>query len=177
MVPDIIYTNIIVNPKMFRQLGQIGWAMWHALEMEARRACYALKFSDRINFIEARLEKATKPEGAARRLTALGHLADPVLPPNKKSATRNASDVAEALTEEIRPLFEPVEFRPGCNGVNLYQFRKTPGFSDPAPQRGLTPNARRFRHPRTLPLPAPSRTRPARVALDLGAFSASFRTG
>uniref|UniRef100_UPI002B26F1E1 hypothetical protein n=1 Tax=Leisingera sp. TaxID=1879318 RepID=UPI002B26F1E1 len=29
---DMSYANIIVNPKMFRQLGQIGWAMWYALE-------------------------------------------------------------------------------------------------------------------------------------------------
>lgn len=108
---DMRYANNIVNPQMFAQMGQIGWAMWYALEMETRYAYYVLKFHGRINFVEARLEEATKPEGAARLLAALGQEAAPVLPP-KKNATVNASEVTEALTTEIRTLLERLNFDP-----------------------------------------------------------------
>lgn len=64
------YPNIIVNPAILRPMGQIGWALWYALEMETRYAYYLLKFSDRINFVETRLEEATTPQGATRLLAA-----------------------------------------------------------------------------------------------------------
>lgn len=108
---DMSYANVIVNPKMFRQLGQIGWAMWYALEMETRYAYYALKYSDRIHFVEARLEEATKPEGAARLLAELGHEGQAILPP-KTNHTRNTSDVTDALTSEIRILLDRLSFDP-----------------------------------------------------------------
>lgn len=108
---DMSYANSIVSPKMFRSLGRTGSAIWYALEMETRFAYYALKFSDRIHFVEAQLEEATKPEGAARLLAELGHMGAPVLPP-KKNATRNGSDVIEALTAEISSLLGRLNFDP-----------------------------------------------------------------
>ncbi|CUI00729.1 hypothetical protein [Leisingera aquaemixtae] len=108
---DMSYRNVIVNPSVFRQMGQIGWAIWYALEMEARYAYYLIKYGGRINFVEARLEEATKPDGAARLLEALGHHGAPVLP-EKKNATRNQSEVTEALTAEIRTLLGRLNFDP-----------------------------------------------------------------
>ncbi|UWQ55696.1 hypothetical protein [Leisingera caerulea] len=108
---DMSYRNVIVNPSVFRQMGQIGWAIWYALEMEARYAYYQIKYNGRINFVEARLEEATKPEGAAKLLAALGHDGIPVLP-EKKNATRNQSEVTEALTAEIRTLLDRLNFDP-----------------------------------------------------------------
>lgn len=106
---DMNYRNVMVNPSTFRKLGQIGWAIWYALEMEARYAYYQLKYGDRINFVEARLEEATKPDGAARLLAALGHDGVPVLP-EKKNATLNQSGVNDALTAEIRTLLGRLKF-------------------------------------------------------------------
>ncbi|WP_205877391.1 hypothetical protein [Leisingera sp. NJS204] len=108
---DMSYANTIVTPSAFRQLGQIGWALWYALEMEARYAYYLLKFGQQINFVETTLEEATKPEGAARLLAALNHSGQPVLP-EKKNATRSQSEVTEALTGEIRTLLKRVDFDP-----------------------------------------------------------------
>ncbi|MEX0303946.1 MAG: hypothetical protein AB3N24_16125 [Leisingera sp.] len=108
---DMNYANTIVNPSMFRQMGQIGWAIWYALEMEARYAYYLLKFGLQINFVEAKLEEATKPEGAAKLLASLGHSGEPILPA-KKNATRNKSEVTEELTAEIRTLLDRLNFDP-----------------------------------------------------------------
>ncbi|UWQ81946.1 hypothetical protein [Leisingera caerulea] len=108
---DMGYTNVIVNASALRKLGQIGWAIWYALEMEARYAYYQIKYGDQINFVEAKLEEATKPEGAARLLAALGHHGVPVLP-EKKNATVNQSEVTEALTSEIRTLLGRLNFDP-----------------------------------------------------------------
>ncbi|WP_264213474.1 hypothetical protein [Leisingera thetidis] len=108
---DMSYRNVIVNPSVFHQMGQIGWAIWYALEMEARYAYYQIKYAGRVNFVEARLEEATKPEGAAKLLAALGCGGAPVLP-EKKNATRNQSEVTEALTAEIRILLDRLDFDP-----------------------------------------------------------------
>lgn len=108
---DVSYGNVIVNPANFLQLGQIGWAIWYALEMEARYAYYLLKFGQKINFVTARLEEATTPDGAARLLADLGH-SGPVVLPEKKNATSNPGDAAGELTAEIRTLLNRVNFDP-----------------------------------------------------------------
>ncbi|KIC39110.1 hypothetical protein [Leisingera sp. ANG-M7] len=108
---DVSYENVIVNPASFLQLGQIGWAIWYALEMEARYAYYLLSYGQKINFVTARLEEATTPDGAARLLAELGH-SGPVLLPEKKNATGNQGDATEELTAEIRTLLNRLNFDP-----------------------------------------------------------------
>ncbi|MDC0656786.1 hypothetical protein N6L27_02095 [Leisingera sp. SS27] len=108
---DMGYSNLIVDPAGLLSLGQVGCAIWYALEMEARYAYYLLKYGQQVNFVEAKLEEATKPEGAARLLADLGFNGVPKLP-EKKNATRNPSDVTEALTLEIRTLLNRLNFDP-----------------------------------------------------------------
>jgi len=121
---DMSYSNLIVNPSAFRQMGQIGWAIWYALEMEARYAYYLLKYGSQINFVEARLEEATKPEGAAKLLAELGCSGQPVLP-EKKNATRNQSEVTEALTAEIRTLLNRLNFDPVAMAASYIKAQKS----------------------------------------------------
>jgi hypothetical protein len=131
---DMSYPNIIVNPAILRPMGQIGWALWYALEMEARYAYYLLKFSDRINFVETRLEEATTPQGATRLLAALGHKAEPTLPP-KQNAARLNNQVTEALTAEIRRVLNRMRFDPVALASDYIKSGKS--LSAPAAQNAL----------------------------------------
>ncbi|MBY6134486.1 hypothetical protein KUV61_01490 [Nocardioides marinus] len=131
---DMSYPNIIVNPAILRPMGQIGWALWYALEMETRYAYYLLKFSDRINFVETRLEEATTPRGATRLLAALGHKAEPILHP-KQNATRLNIEVTEALTAEIRSLLNRMRFDPVALASDYIRSGKS--LSAPAAQSAL----------------------------------------
>lgn len=108
---DVSYENVIVDPAAYLKLGQIGWAIWYALEMEARYAYYLLKYRQKINFVEARLEEAVKPHGAAELLADLGHSGRIVLP-EKKNATQDPSGVTDELTAEIRALLDRLNFDP-----------------------------------------------------------------
>ncbi|KIC19306.1 hypothetical protein [Leisingera sp. ANG-DT] len=108
---DMGYSNLIVDPARFLPLGQVGCAIWYALEMEARYAYYLLKYGGQIKFVGAMLEEATKPAGAPKLLAALDHRGR-VLLPEKKNATRDSSGVTEQLTAEIRTLLDRLNFDP-----------------------------------------------------------------
>ncbi|MEY8802720.1 hypothetical protein AB9K35_20815 [Leisingera sp. XS_AS12] len=120
---DISYPNIIVNPAILRPMGQIGWTLWYALEMEPRYAYYVLKFSDRINFVETRLEEATTPQGATRLLAALGHKAEPTLPPQTECRTAQQSGHRGADSRNPQSA-QSDEVRSGRPGVGLHQVGK-----------------------------------------------------
>ncbi|OBY27413.1 sulfotransferase family protein [Leisingera sp. JC1] len=108
---DMGYRNWIVDPAKFMQLGQVGCAVWYALEMEARYAYYLLTYGQQIKFVAAKLEEAVTPAGATKLLAELGHKGRIFLP-EKRNATRDKSGVIEELTAEIRTLLNRVNFDP-----------------------------------------------------------------
>ncbi|MFW8634595.1 hypothetical protein [Cribrihabitans pelagius] len=108
---DRNYPNVIVSPDQMKPLGEVGYALWYAMEMAARQAYYQLLYGNRVHFVEAQLEDATKPEGAARLLAALGYDGPVTLPPKKNAMTADAEMMA-ALTAEYRTLLARLNFDP-----------------------------------------------------------------
>lgn len=106
---DHQYPNHITNAAPFLQMGTSGLALWYSLEMECRQAYYMRQYADVIDFVPARLEEATKPEGASALLGALGHDAEPILPP-KANATRQPRNTT--LLAEMNALLDQLNFDP-----------------------------------------------------------------
>ncbi len=94
------YPNSMVIPQPFREMGQVGLAIWYTLEMDSRQQYYKRVYGDQLRFIDVQLEDAIKPEGAAKLLRALGYDQEPVLPPkfNASQMPRNEDLVAEIET-------------------------------------------------------------------------------
>ncbi|WP_424977416.1 hypothetical protein [Leisingera sp. S232] len=65
-------------------------------------------------------------EGAAKLLADLGHNGVPQLP-EKKNATRNPSEVTEALTAEIRTLLDRLNFDPVAAAAYISEGRSLDG--------------------------------------------------
>lgn len=106
---DPNYPNHITNAAPFLKMGISGRALWYSLEMACRQAYYMRQYADVIDFIPVQLEEAVKPEGARALLSALGHDAEPVLPP-KANATRQPRNTA--LLAEINALLDQLHFDP-----------------------------------------------------------------
>ncbi len=101
------YRNNIVKGTPFMQLGPVGYAIWYCFEMEARYAYYLMKYADRLNFVEVKLEEITKPDGAREFLRSLGQDSDPILP---EKANANKIQSQPALEEEVRTFMDRQEF-------------------------------------------------------------------
>ena len=91
------YPNCMVVPHPFRKMGQVGVAIWYALEMDSREQYYQRVYGNRLRFVEVQLEDAVKMKGASKLLQALGHTRSPVLPPkyNANSMPRNEDLLTE----------------------------------------------------------------------------------
>lgn len=107
LAPD--YPNRIVNAEPFLKMGQLGAAIWYALEMECRQTYYERCYGDRIRFVNAQLEDVTQPAGAKQLLTDLGVDRTPILPPKT-----NANSVASSdeLVEKIDTVIRTSQFDP-----------------------------------------------------------------
>ncbi|MFV1710802.1 hypothetical protein VWY03_05890 [Phaeobacter sp. JH20_09] len=103
------YNHKILDPAPFEQMGEIGMAIWYALEMEVRYAYYKQLYGDHLHFIETTLEQATTPDGARNLLQELGHTAGPILP-QKVNASPQGSATTNALVEEIETLLSRLGF-------------------------------------------------------------------
>lgn len=107
------YPNVMVQPDALLKLGQIGRALWYALEMETRQAYYLLKYEKHLNFVEFSLEDATTEKGALRMLQQLGYEgSDVTIPPRENASVDNAQVSDEALVTEISVLLQQLEFNP-----------------------------------------------------------------
>ncbi len=105
------YPNVMVRPDAFLPMGPVGRGIWYALEMEARQAFYLLRYGDRLDFVEARLEDLTTRDGAARLLGALGHEGEVVLP-ERSNASGGDRETHEALKTEMRRTLAGIAFDP-----------------------------------------------------------------
>ncbi|ATG35539.1 hypothetical protein PhaeoP23_01390 [Phaeobacter piscinae] len=105
--PD--YHNKIVDPAPLKHLGDVGSAIWYALEMEARYAYYKHIYGGQLQFIEATLEDAVTPDGAAKLLRALRHKGHPKLPPKANASPQNGN-ITDTLVAEVETLLSRVNF-------------------------------------------------------------------
>ncbi|UWS09452.1 hypothetical protein [Phaeobacter inhibens] len=103
------YPNKIVDPTPLKHLGDVGTAIWYALEMEARYAYYKALYGDQLHFVETTLEEATTPNGAAKLLRALGHTRHAKLPPKTNASPQN-NHITDTLIAEVETLLSRINF-------------------------------------------------------------------
>ncbi|AFO87456.1 hypothetical protein D1821_07545 [Phaeobacter inhibens] len=103
------YPNKIVDPTPLKHLGDVGTAIWYALEMEARYAYYKALYADQLHFVETTLEEATTPNGAAKLLRALGHTRHAKLPPKTNASPQN-NHITDTLIAEVETLLSRINF-------------------------------------------------------------------
>ncbi|MEP1768518.1 MAG: hypothetical protein ABJJ53_18015 [Sulfitobacter sp.] len=94
------YPNVMIDPKPFIPLGQIGRAIWYCYEMEARQEYYLQKHQHQIRFIEVSVEEISKPNGAKKFLEVLGYEGSVYLPP-KENANQENEEMRYALREQV----------------------------------------------------------------------------
>lgn len=95
------YPNVIVDPKPFVPLGQIGRAIWYCYEMETRQEYYLQKYQQQIRFLEVSVDDISKPSGAKKLLQALGYEGSVYLPP-KENANQVNEEMRLALREQVQ---------------------------------------------------------------------------
>ena len=104
------YPLNLVPFEPFAQLGAIAIPLWYSFEMEVRQAYYLRKFSGSVNFIEADLEKVTKPEGATELWNALGGTGTAVIPAASNVSRSVEDDFEDQAREAIRHFnFSPAD--------------------------------------------------------------------
>jgi hypothetical protein len=74
------YRNNIVSYQQMKNLGMLGKIMWYVFEVDARQRYYERLYSDRLNFLQARLECISKEEGANKFLDQIGWCEPAVVP-------------------------------------------------------------------------------------------------
>lgn len=77
---DPRYPRRLVDPKPLLPYGQMGQAVWYAVEVEARQEYYRLLYGDRFRFFETTLEELTQGHGAQKVMREFGLPKTPVLP-------------------------------------------------------------------------------------------------
>ena len=82
------YRNNIVSYDRMKNFGILGTIMWYVFEVDARQRYYERLYSDRLNFLQARLECISKEEGANEFLDQIGWCEPAVVP-----AARNQNNV------------------------------------------------------------------------------------
>ncbi|AUQ74468.1 hypothetical protein [Phaeobacter piscinae] len=105
------YRNNILDPSQLTPMGEIGVAIWYALEMETRYAYYKHLHGHQLRFVETTLEEANTADGAARLMQSLGYPGRALLPP-KMNASNTTSSTTEALVGEIETLLQRFSFDP-----------------------------------------------------------------
>ncbi|AUQ66671.1 hypothetical protein [Phaeobacter inhibens] len=105
------YRNNILDSSQLTPMGEIGVAIWYALEMEARYAYYKYLYGHQLRFVETTLEEANTADGAARLIHSLGHRGRALLPP-KMNASNTTGSTTEALVDEIEVLLQRLSFDP-----------------------------------------------------------------
>ncbi|WP_299850625.1 hypothetical protein [uncultured Roseovarius sp.] len=137
------YPNAMVHPDEFLKLGQVGRALWYALEMETRQAYYLEKYKGILNFVEASLEEVTTETGATHLLRALGFSGNAAkLPPKANASSLPANQTNEDLVSQIRDLLARMEFDPKSIAASFIAGQRS--LSMPAVSgQGYTPRSTR----------------------------------
>lgn len=109
--PD--YPNVIVSPKSFMNLGQLGFGLWYVIEMRVRAEYYRLLLAGRNNIIfhEADMEDLVRRDGAAKLLADLGSDLSPsaVLLPGRENANLD-NRVSESGQQRIMEIVNAYTF-------------------------------------------------------------------
>ena len=96
------YKKIIINPKPFMQMQDIGIALWYCYEMAARQEYYRQKYEDKLRFVDISLEEVTKLDGAQSFLSALHVSGECKMPlPENQNKANPSSELVDKVTQVI----------------------------------------------------------------------------
>jgi hypothetical protein len=96
------YRNIIVNPDLFRHLGNMGQAVWYAYEMSARQLYYKSLYSGSLYMVDCRLDEVGTPAGGSAFLRSLGVDKTARLPPPENlNKVEEDPEMAQRLVDAL----------------------------------------------------------------------------
>lgn len=103
---DPHYAKKLVDPRPLLAKGNVGVAIWYAIEMEARQEYYKRRYADRFHFVDCTLQDITHPSGAQDLLSELGHPPTVPLtlpPPRNENRTVSRSVPRAKLADRRNP--------------------------------------------------------------------------